>query len=237
MSTEKIARMKRPSEAAQDPIFAIVEVGDTKTKYHIHRSLLIEHSDYFKKALNGPWKEAQEGVVKLEDVECSTFSVFIDWVYTQRLPKKNAAWCDKNEAIETGKAQLAQVKALVFGDRILSPMFYKAVRDSLIEHIISNGAFYRAVIHGFAHLAKDHAILDLFVEVQCRRFHDSYDTVENGELELQASLPPDFLMRMVVRYSKIAEPVLPEGEVEPCDYHGHADENEKKQCQAEVDKD
>ncbi|KAI4628617.1 hypothetical protein J4E83_003170 [Alternaria metachromatica] len=245
--------MKRPSEAAQEPVFVIVEVGDAKTRYHVHRSLLVEHSGYFKKALNGPWKEAQDGVVILEDVECSTcegktfrsmhhstneaiVSIFVDWVYSQRLPKNDAAWCDEADE-DIGKSQLARTKALVFGDRMLSPVFHKTVRDSLVEHIIEWAVYYRAVIYAFLNLPKDHAILDLFVEVHCREFQDSLDTVGNGELELRASLPHDFLMRVIVRYSQIAKSVLPEGELKPCDYHGHADEEEKKQCQAEVDKD
>ena len=233
----------------------IVEVGDTKTRYHVHRSLLVEHSEYFKKALNGPWKEAQDGVVTLEDVESSTcgwktfgsvhhlaneviVSIFVDWVYSQKLPKKDSEWCDEeDEDTRLGKAQLARTKALVFGDRLLSPVFHKTVRDSLVKHIMQWGTYYGAVIHAFVNFSKDHTILDLFVEMQCRMFHDSYDTVENGELELQASLPHDFLMRIIVRYSKIAELVLPEDEVEPCDYHGHVYEEEKEQCQAEVDKD
>jgi hypothetical protein len=32
----------------------VVEVGDPGMKYHIHKALLTEHSEYFKKALNGP---------------------------------------------------------------------------------------------------------------------------------------------------------------------------------------
>ncbi|KAI4652306.1 hypothetical protein J4E93_002505 [Alternaria ventricosa] len=230
--------MKRPSEAAQEPVFVIVEVGDTKTRYHVHRSLLVEHSEYFKKALHGPWKEAQDGVVTLEDVESSTFSIFVDWVYSQRLPKDDSEWCDEVDDIRRpGRAQLARTKALAFGDRMLSPLFYRMVRDSLIDHLIEETAYYEAVSYGFAHLPKDHAILDLFVETHCRVFGDSSDTAGNGELELRASLPHDFLMRVIIRYSQIAESVLPEGELKPCNYHGHADENEKKQCQAEVVKD
>ncbi|KAI4937144.1 uncharacterized protein J4E92_001871 [Alternaria infectoria] len=229
--------MKRPSEAAQEPVFVIVEVGDTKTRYHVHRSLLVEHSEYFKKALNGPWKEAQDGVVTLEDVECSTFSIFVDWVYSQSLPKKGSEWCDEENDMRLANAQLARTKALVFGDRMLSPLFYRMVRDSLIDHLIEQTAYYEAVSYGFAHLPKDHAILDLFVESHCRVFGDSSDTAGNGELELRASLPHDFLMRVILRYSQIAQSVLPDDDIEPCDYHGHADEEEKKQCQAEVDED
>jgi hypothetical protein len=50
----------------------VVEVGDQGTKYHVHKALLTENSEYFKKALNGRWKESQEGLVRLEDVSCHT---------------------------------------------------------------------------------------------------------------------------------------------------------------------
>jgi len=136
-----------------------------------------------------------------------------------------------------GSAQLARTKALVFGDRMLSPLFYRMVRGSLIDHVIEKSAYYEAVSYGFARLPKDHAILDLLVEMHCRAFRDSSDTAGNGELELRTKLPHDFLMRVIIRYSQIAELVLPDDDIEPCDYHGHADEEEKKQCQAEVDED
>jgi hypothetical protein len=47
----------------------VLKVGLDQKQFHIHKALLVHHSEYFRKALNGPWKEATEGVVKLEDVE------------------------------------------------------------------------------------------------------------------------------------------------------------------------
>lgn len=46
---------------------AIVEVGAKPAKYHVHKALLFFHSEYFRKALQGPWKEADEGAVRLAD--------------------------------------------------------------------------------------------------------------------------------------------------------------------------
>lgn len=34
--------------------------------------LLHEHSEYFKRALNGSWKEAEDKVVCLDDVDCGS---------------------------------------------------------------------------------------------------------------------------------------------------------------------
>jgi hypothetical protein len=47
----------------------VLKVGPDQKQYHIHKALLVHHSEYFRKALNGPWKKATERVIKLEDVE------------------------------------------------------------------------------------------------------------------------------------------------------------------------
>ena len=50
----------------------ILEIGPKHIKYCIHKALLVHHSEYFRNALKGPWKEAEEGVIRLEDVEPAT---------------------------------------------------------------------------------------------------------------------------------------------------------------------
>lgn len=48
----------------------IIEVGDVDPeKYYVHRARLIHHSEYFRKALQGSWREAEEGVVRLKDFD------------------------------------------------------------------------------------------------------------------------------------------------------------------------
>jgi hypothetical protein len=46
-----------------------IEIGAERKQYCVHKALLVHHSEYFKKALQGDWKEAREGKVTLEDVE------------------------------------------------------------------------------------------------------------------------------------------------------------------------
>lgn len=50
----------------------VLEIGPDRKTYYIHKALLSQHSNYFRKALQGPWKEAEEGVFTLDDVELST---------------------------------------------------------------------------------------------------------------------------------------------------------------------
>ena len=49
-----------------------VEIGPNHTEYYVHPGLLSHHSEYFKRALNGSWKEAEDWMIMLEDVECPT---------------------------------------------------------------------------------------------------------------------------------------------------------------------
>jgi hypothetical protein len=51
---------------------ATILAGPDCVKYEVHRAVLTQHSGYFKKALEGPWKEAEEGVIRLDDVEPET---------------------------------------------------------------------------------------------------------------------------------------------------------------------
>lgn len=57
---------KTRSACAEGPITLII--GPDHEKRYIHKALLVHHSEYFRKALSGPWKEAEEGIVRLEDV-------------------------------------------------------------------------------------------------------------------------------------------------------------------------
>lgn len=56
------------SEATSSGI-VVLKLGPDQKAYYIHKALLSHHSENFRKALNGPWKKAEEGVVKLQDVE------------------------------------------------------------------------------------------------------------------------------------------------------------------------
>jgi hypothetical protein len=59
---------KSRSQATSSGI-VVLKVGPNQKAYHVHKALLTHHSEYFLKALEGPWKEAEERTVTLEDVE------------------------------------------------------------------------------------------------------------------------------------------------------------------------
>jgi hypothetical protein len=66
-SSDHLLSSRRRDTFAQPPV--IVVVGPEARKYYLSKALLTYHSEFFKKAFQGPGKEAQEGVVRLDDVE------------------------------------------------------------------------------------------------------------------------------------------------------------------------
>ncbi|KAJ4400907.1 hypothetical protein N0V91_008286, partial [Didymella pomorum] len=76
------------------------------TKYKVHEALLIEASDYFKKALTGLWKEADEDVIHLTDVETA-----VSWLYARTLPYDTLK--DESSCREWA---LQMMQAYAFGD-------------------------------------------------------------------------------------------------------------------------
>ncbi|CAD0112464.1 unnamed protein product [Aureobasidium uvarum] len=62
-----------------------VRVGPDKQDFCIHKELLCSKSTYFAKALSGQFKEAQTGIVELEDVHVVLFRVFVAWLYPSKV--------------------------------------------------------------------------------------------------------------------------------------------------------
>ncbi|KAF2262304.1 hypothetical protein CC78DRAFT_582788 [Lojkania enalia] len=56
----------------------IVEVGPDHIKYTVRKSSLAHYSKYFQMAFDKLWKDAEDKVITLEDVEAGISSIFID---------------------------------------------------------------------------------------------------------------------------------------------------------------
>ncbi|KAF1946183.1 hypothetical protein EJ02DRAFT_431095 [Clathrospora elynae] len=53
-----------------------VTVGPEKQIVNLHKTLICYHSEYFRTAFNGLWKESDEGVM-IADVDIETFRLFV----------------------------------------------------------------------------------------------------------------------------------------------------------------
>ncbi|KAI4696594.1 uncharacterized protein J4E88_000771 [Alternaria novae-zelandiae] len=83
MATEEITSSNAvllPSTAVISPT-VIVKIGTEGKEYILHTELLKHHSGYFRGALSGAFKETDDGVIPITDIETDAFDTFVDWIY------------------------------------------------------------------------------------------------------------------------------------------------------------
>jgi hypothetical protein len=191
----------------------VVEVGHEHQKYRIYKDLISYYSEYFRNALKEPWREAEDRVVELPDIEPQVFDIFVDWLYSQKVPEKNTHWVAPTENMKdnsTEHVQMAEIlviKTYVFADRFLVPTFRCAIYNHFAASLIKDciPPYYEVIIFAFENLTEKSAMLDLLVGIHCAFWDESCDTESNGELELRKDLPTDFLLRVMIRSSKMKD--------------------------------
>lgn len=72
----------------RDVLWPVIKiyVGPGRQEFRAYRELLCEVSSYFRGALLGHLKEAQEKMIDLDEEDPAVFATFITWLYHRRLP-------------------------------------------------------------------------------------------------------------------------------------------------------
>ncbi|KAJ4361292.1 hypothetical protein N0V95_001994 [Ascochyta clinopodiicola] len=204
--------------------FVVVEIANG-VRHHLHRTLLTEQSEYFEKALKGPWKEADEGVVRLDDVESGPFNTFVDWLHTGGVP-----WEDYDPNSSGDENDIIELTTLKLGNRLLAPVFVKALQRHFVEKHVGEFASstrwckspsFEVIICAFEILKDDNPILTMLVD-QHVKYYTVTPTLDalGGGRRAGPKLPYDFLVRIVHRYGQAK--IAAKTRLQACDYHGHA---------------
>lgn len=69
-----------------------VVAGEKKISFKLHRKVLCENSDFFRKALSGPWKENEEKSVTLPEIDALSFKVYASWIYSHKVDHESLAF-------------------------------------------------------------------------------------------------------------------------------------------------
>jgi hypothetical protein len=108
----------------------VVGSEDNIAMWNIPKALLSHHSEFFRVACNGPFKEGLENKIILSDINSEAFQDFVHWMYFGNLPRFLGAY------IQFGDSMLYSGWTLwIFGDRILAGEFKNTVmRDIHSAH-------------------------------------------------------------------------------------------------------
>ncbi|KAH0372210.1 hypothetical protein KCU65_g1355, partial [Aureobasidium melanogenum] len=121
-----------------------IHVGTFKQPFILHKGLLCFYSDFFRAALEGSFKEANEGKVELPDVKVEVFEAFQVWLYSRSL--RNIE--DHEESSERQKLPSFQTLAhlWVFGDKYQIPLLQNNCIDALLAKNKEESQFDTTVV-------------------------------------------------------------------------------------------
>jgi hypothetical protein len=110
----------------------LVGEGDSQKEFNVHEGILCDRSDFFKKALNGPWLESTEKTVKLPEDDPKTFRLYQGLLYTNEFPP-NCAFEDEDLQTDDtiGKVYNSLGKLYVLCEKLLDRVSQKMAFDRI----------------------------------------------------------------------------------------------------------
>lgn len=112
-----------------------IHVGTEKRKQglHVHKDLICARSPFFKAALTNDWKEAQEGTVVLAEDDYDIVTVYVQWLYRNKLFHK-----EDKEVTAPYASEMDRLTSLyVFAEKIGDVDFMDTVVDAIIARVNS----------------------------------------------------------------------------------------------------
>ena len=191
--------------AAQGEVVTIF-VGPEKKRYNIHKDIICHHSEYFRAAYNGRWKEADEGVT-LEDVEVEVFNIFVHWLYTQQLPSgdlADIAYANNIEKYPNADYLYGggQLRACAFANRFLVAELERIAHNNYIDFVwYTTAPRYEDVYFVYENLPGHTLIQDLLVKLQYEWWHPGQDSPQEEATRLD--LPKEFLVGFMLRHAEV----------------------------------
>ncbi|KAF2491103.1 hypothetical protein BU16DRAFT_621758 [Lophium mytilinum] len=224
----------RPSFRTMKQTVVTILVGKTEKAYIIHLDLLIHYSEYFRAAFTGSFKEAEDKKISLSDVKKSTFDRFVDWLYYREISPT-----EEDKDPETGRLQYRGIIELyILGDKYQIPKLRKYVIDHIfqslttsLELLPSPGAIARA----YEFLPETSPMRKFMLDIFARRFTPYYITRAKKMNKNPSCLQNEFLIEALIKIADNTKAINQNQrstlKLKLCDYHEHADDKERKQCE------
>ncbi|KAK3062100.1 hypothetical protein LTS18_004822 [Coniosporium uncinatum] len=117
-------------------------VGKKATPFTMHKDLVSNSSLFFKAAINGNWKESEEGIVRLSEDAPETFDIYYKWLYFGKLFVEFEGDTTYTDGKRTSNKLLPRLTTLYqLGDKFQDHRFENAVMDALIDSVTELKAY------------------------------------------------------------------------------------------------
>ena len=105
-----------------------VGTGDAKAIWGIPKALLSHHSEFFRKACNGSFKEGVKNKLSLPEYDPKHFQIFLQWMYFDNLPKLPAG--------SFAGGYIVRFQLWSLGDMLMATSFKNCVMKRIYEAFI-----------------------------------------------------------------------------------------------------
>ncbi|KAJ4986869.1 ankyrin repeat-containing protein [Stagonosporopsis vannaccii] len=114
----------------QSPFLRISVGGEAGPKeFFVHQGLICQHSDFFKKAIEGPWQESEQRAVSLPADDPDVFSLYLILLYTNKLPIKQVV-----QAVEMCDEYYDLSRLFVLAEKLVDTTTKGLVLAAMIAH-------------------------------------------------------------------------------------------------------
>ena len=207
----------------------------------MYQNLLTQVSPYFKNALEKEFHEAKEKSIYLPHVTVAVMEEFIDWLYTEKLHVLDIDGKGESEKDALSSMRRGQLIDLyIFGDAQNVPTLRHATIDALIElHSLHSAETLcaRELKEMYSNLPLRSPLIRYFVDFACRFYivQGEEDVMYGYEEVIAEYFPAEFLAAFFIRHCHLSYKrkmglLAPDYDLEPCDYHEHATQQERDEC-------
>lgn len=177
-----------------------VKVGPERQSFGFHKALLCRRSAYFKAALNGNFKEAEDGVVILDDEDPHLFQVFNEWLYTGEFFFD----CQGSDLDEKNSAQWsAMLDLYIFPEKRVIPKLQNDLVDTMWKFAQEMHHYPSIeVTPAWAQTAKTSPLHTFLVDLYV--YHADLQDLFHDYREKFGSFPIDFVMGVAKESNELA---------------------------------
>ncbi|KAF2872416.1 hypothetical protein BDV95DRAFT_606032 [Massariosphaeria phaeospora] len=182
-----------PSVAARSGA-VVVQVGQERRAYVLHKATIIHHSGWFADHLR---ENPDERIITPPKMGSAGFNLFVDWIYGH----KNLNAIDND--IGHGQAPLIY-RAYVLADKLVVPKMKRAAFDIIFPKLQYVYPPYRVVIYAFKNLPENDPLLTLLVDSQTVN-GGTTRVLDGDDKKFVRELPQQFLTEIMLRLSALGQ--------------------------------
>jgi hypothetical protein len=219
--------------------------------YSISKEALSTASDLFRLSILHAEAEDLEPIIQLANVRHSTYKIFDEWLRSGSLPADNIDWDririssgDEDDPMDDEPLVTALTRAYIFAYRYSIPIFQNEVRNHIMHLVLYTHIppWLYALRLAYRKLPRGDALFTFLGDVHCKSssmggniwvedWLEDEDDEQDKRVRLE-QLPQRLLRELLAGTAdKVKDdPAWFFRPINPCDYHGHYSESQRKEC-------